>query len=368
MQNNLFNQLKFFAFVGLLIMLLTNCSDERESVRVKKSTIVEAIYSSVVIEPVDMYKVNSLVTGYIDKINVSPGDNVSEGDILFHIRDVQGVSSANNARLSYELAQKNYSGDINLIEEMRLDLSSAKLKRQNDSVNYYRNKLLFEKSILTKVELEQSELIYAASKNTYLSLLNKLKRMERELKTSLEQAKNNYDATLSRSDDAVVRALISGKIYDVYKQSGEFVSIQESVAVMGASDQFSIKMLIDEVDITRIKKGQKIIVTLEAYKSKSFEAKVTHITPKMDSRTQTFEVEGVFVDFPSELYMGLTGEGNIIVKEIPKTLVIPREYLINENELETENGIVKVKTGIQSLSHIEIISGVKEGDVIYKPL
>ena len=126
--------------------------------------------------------------------------------------------------------------------------------------------------------------------------------------------------------------------------------------------------LIDEVDITRIKKGQKIVVTLEAYKSQSFEAKVTHITPKMDGRTQTFEIEGVFVDFPSELYMGLTGEGNIIVKQIKQALVIPREYLIDLNKVETENGMKKVKIGVQSLSHVEIISGLKEGEEILKPL
>lgn len=349
------------------VLIFTSCSEERESIKVESSEIIESVYSSVVIEPVDMYKVNSLVTGYIDKINVSPGDNVEAGDILFHIRDVQGFSNANNARLSYELAQKNYSGDINFIDEMKLDLNNANLKRQNDSVNYDRNKLLYEKNILTKVELEQSELVYQASKNNYLALKNKLKRMERELKTSLEQAKNNYDASLSRSEDAVIRALISGKVYDVYKEKGEFVSVQESVAIMGAADKFKIKMLIDEVDITRIKKGQKIVVTLEAYKSKSFVAKVTHITPKMDSRTQTFEIEGVFVETPPELYMGLTGEGNIVIKEIEKTLIIPREYLINENEVETENGVVKVKTGIQSLSHVEILSGLKEGEKVYKP-
>lgn len=349
------------------LMAFTSCSEERESINVEQSGIIESVYSSVIIEPVDMYKVNSLVTGYIDKINVSPGDDVKAEDILFHIKDVQGSSNASNARLSYELAQKNYSGDINLIDEMKLDLNNANLKRQNDSVNYHRNKLLYEKNILTKVELEQSELVYQGSKNNYLALKNKLKRMERELKTSLEQAKNNYDASLSRSEDAVIRALISGKVYDVYKEKGEFVSVQESVAVMGASDKFKLKMLIDEVDITRIKKGQKIVVTLEAYKSKSFVAKVTHITPKMESRTQTFEIEGVFVTSPPELYMGLTGEGNIIVKEINKTLVIPREYLINENEVETENGVVKVKTGIQSLSHVEILSGLKEGEKVYKP-
>ena len=350
------------------LFFLISCSDERESALVERSDIVESVYSSVIIEPMNMYQVNSSVTGYLEKVFAFPGDEVEVGDILFHIRDVQGTATASNARLNYELAQKNYSGDRNQIDDLRLDINSANLKRQNDSINHHRNKLLYEKNVLTKVELEQSELMYSSSKNNYSSLKNKLVRMERELKVSLDQAKNNYNSSVSRSDDAAVRAIISGKVYDVFKEQGEFVSVQEPIAVLGSKDEFSIKMLIDEVDITRIKKGQKIVVTLEAYKSQSFEAKVTHITPKMDGRTQTFEIEGVFVDFPSELYMGLTGEGNIVVKQIKEALVIPREYLIDLNKVETENGMKKVKIGVQSLSHVEIISGLKEGEEILKPL
>ena len=128
-----------------------------------------------------------------------------------------------------------------------------------------------------------------------------------------------------------------------------------------------IKMLIDEVDITRVKIGQTIIVNLEAFGQKSYKAIVTRISPKMDTRTQTFEVEGEFKELPAQLYMGLTGEGNIIVDERENVLVVPREYLIDGEYLETESGRTKVSTGAISLSSVEIVSGLTEGAKIYKP-
>ncbi len=125
--------------------------------------------------------------------------------------------------------------------------------------------------------------------------------------------------------------------------------------------------LIDEVDVVRIKRGQKIYVSLEAYPNSTFEAHVTKVNPKMDTRTQTFEVEGEFDVAPESLYMGLTGEGNIVIDERENVLTIPREFLIGNNKVETEEGQVKVKVGAKSLSHVEILEGLKEGQVIFKP-
>jgi multidrug efflux pump subunit AcrA (membrane-fusion protein) len=126
-------------------------------------------------------------------------------------------------------------------------------------------------------------------------------------------------------------------------------------------------MQIDEVDIAKVKLGQKVVIALEAFKEKSFDAKVTKIAPKMNEKTQTFEVEATFESTPENLYMGLTGEGNIVIQEKRKTLVIPREYLQEGNKVETEKGLVPVKTGLSNWEFIEILSGIDEKTKIYKP-
>lgn len=352
-------------FLSALAFL--SCSDERESIKVEKKDLIESVYSSVVLEPEDMYRINSSVAGYVDEIPFGIGDTIKPGDILFRVRDVQSASVASNARLAYDLAQKNYSGDKSLLEDLKLEINNAALKRRNDSVNYERNQTLYDSGAITKIELEQSELMFSSSKSAHIALKNRFKRTERELKSALSQARNNYESSLSRSDDAVIRNNVDGKVYDLLKEPGEFVMMQEPIAIVGSDEHFTIKMLIDEVDITRVKNGQKILVTLEAYQEKVFEAKVTHISPKMDERTQTFEIEGKFAKAPDALFMGLTGEGNIIVKERKDVMVIPREYVIENSRVETIDGEVEVELGAKSLSHVEVLSGLKEGDLIYKP-
>jgi len=117
----------------LLLLLLLSCGEERESLTVQRGDIVEAVYSSVVLEPEEMYKVNSSVPGYIDQITVKVGDTVDAGFPLMYIRDVVAANNASNARLSFEMAERYYSGEVNLLQDLKLELQNAELKRRNDS-------------------------------------------------------------------------------------------------------------------------------------------------------------------------------------------------------------------------------------------
>jgi len=65
--------------------------------------------------------------------------------------------------------------------------------------------------------------------------------------------------------------------------------------------------------------------------------------------------------------MGITGEGNIVGKEKKSALVIPREYLQAGNKVQTDNGLIKVTTGLSNWDYIEILSGLDESTIIYKP-
>jgi multidrug efflux pump subunit AcrA (membrane-fusion protein) len=205
------------------------------------------------------------------------------------------------------------------------------------------------------------------SSNTVISLRKKVLRKEKDLKNQLAQLQNNVITSTSRSNDFSLKTIMHGKVYQTFKQRGDLVTLQEPLAIIGDAQQFVLKMLIDEVDISKVQIGQKVLVNLEAYNGKLFEAKVTRIAPKMDDRTQTFEIEAKFVKPPSHLYMGLTGEGNIIIEEKRDVLVIPREYLQPGNKVETDKGWVKVTTGLSNWSYVEIVAGLKEGTIIYTP-
>lgn len=346
---------------------LNSCKNEENTYTAAKTDITESVYTSVTIEPQSMYKVNALNAGYIDELFVQTGDEVKAGQVLFAIRDIVSDANADNARLQFEMAKRNYSGSMSLLEDMKLELSDAAYKRKNDSINFERVKKLYSNELASKLEFEQAENLFTSSKTRHQLILNKIKRSKVDLQTSLAQAKNNFHSSLSRAGDALVRSEIDGIVYDVLKESGEFVSVQEPVSIIGSKSDFVIKMRIDEVDITKTHIGQTMIVKLEAYQDTVFKAIVTRISPKMDPQTQTFEIDGKFLEMPNKLFSGLTGEGNIIISERKSVIAIPLEYLVEDEFVLTKKGKIRVQTGARSLSHIEIVDGISEGAVILKP-
>jgi multidrug resistance efflux pump len=292
---------------------------------------------------------------------------VKKGDLLFVISNKPIRINEENTELAYQFLKDSYSGQANLIDELKFSLGSAQVKMQNDSLNYSRYLELDKKNACSKFELDNSKVMYHMSKNSYLVLKQQIVRKEIELKNQLSQSRNNLSLSSLRTDDYFIRSNIDGKVFQVNKEKGEMVSLQEPMAIIGDQNHYAIEMLIDEVDISKVELGQKVLITLEAYKNQVYEAVLTEISPKMDDKNQTFKIKAIFTKSPKKLYMGLTGEGNIVVKEGAKVLVIPTDYLMPGNMVETKGGKVNVKIGLTNWEFVQIISGLNENTVIFKP-
>jgi HlyD family secretion protein len=160
---------------------------------------------------------------------------------------------------------------------------------------------------------------------------------------------------------------MNGIVYSLFKNEGERVNQQDIFAKIGNANDFIIKLQIDEVDVTKVIPGQKIIISLDAYKKQVFTARITKVNPQKDIRNQSFEVEGVFIDAPPTLYSGLTGEGNIIINQRKDAMIIPLNFLMPGNKVKTKSGDIIVGTGLRNIDFIEITSGLDTNTILIKP-
>lgn len=351
----------------ILSLIFISCNGNNEKIYPKLTSITESVYSSVTIQPDSLYQAFAIVNGILDQNLVEEGDLVKKGDPVIQIINNSPQLNTANALMALELARKNYRGEAAVLNSIEDELKAAELQYKNDSVNYVRQKKLWEQGIGSKAAFEAKKLAFELSYSALDRLHNKYERTENELKTQLHQAENNYRLSLINTTDFTVKSKINGKVYSLLKNPGEVVNTSQPLASIGSKDQFVIEMLVDEVDIVKIKKRQKVLLTLDAYKGEVFSAKVSKIYPKKDERNQTFLVEALFDNEPEVLYPGLSGEGNIIIAQKEKALVIPRNYLIGNDSVRTEDGILKVKIGLESLDSVEIQNGITEHMVIYKP-
>ena len=146
------------------------------------------------------------------------------------------------------------------------------------------------------------------------------------------------------------------------------VNPQTALALIGDSEIFLLELQVDEYDIAKIKEGQRVLVSMDSYKGKVFEAKVSKIYPIMNEHSKSFSVEAVFVIQPPVLYPNLTVEANVIIQAKEKALLIPRNYLMDDSfVLIAKDKRKKVITGLKDYRKVEIINGLTGNDIIYKP-
>jgi HlyD family secretion protein len=341
----------------ILILGLVSCNTKTEKIKPSISSISESIYASGIIKSKDQYQAFATVNGIIQNLFVSEGDSVSIGTPILSISNEAQKLNKENAELAEQFS--DYNANQGKLNEAKLAI---------DLALFFRQRNLWQQQVGTKVDLEQKELAYQNSKNIFFSSQVKYDDLKRQLNFNSLQSKKNYLISSKQESDFTLKSEINGVVYDLLKSKGEIVGLQTPLAVIGDSKHFILEMQVDEYDIFKIKKGLTVLITMDSYKGKVFEAKVSKIYPIMNERSKTFLVEAEFDQQPETLYPNVTFEANIILQSKDKAILIPRNYLVNDSTVMKSNGDkVIVKTGLKDYQKIEILSGITTDDELLKP-
>ena len=361
--------MKIYKIIGIVLVLFFNfsCSKNEEKILPQKRTLTESVYTSVTVQPDSLYQVYSAVIGLLEKNLIEEGEIVSKDQALIQVINSAPKLTIQNAQFALDLAKEKYSGSTAILHGIQDEINAALMTLKNDSINYYRQKNLWDQNIGSEVQYDTKKLSYELSQNNLKLVQSKYDRTEKELQTAVKQANNNYHTSLIANKDFTVKSAMNGKVYALYKEPGEIVNTMEALASVGSASNFILELLVDEVDIVKISKDQKIRITLDAYTNEVFTGKVSKIYPQKDERNQTFTLEALFDNPPKTLYPGLSGEANIIISKKEEALTIPKSYVVDGTKVTTDNGLIDIQIGLQNLEFVEILSGITENTYIYKP-
>ena len=354
--------------ISALLMLAWSCGEQQQSSKPLLQSINESVYASVVVQPEEIYDLHAASPGTIERMNIEEGDRVTAGNVLVEIRAIDPKLNLESSRLQYDLARDQIRGDATALMALSEEITLLKTQTRIDSQNLARQQRLWEQQIGSRNALENAELKYEASLRKLETAKTQYALTEQELENAYEKAEVNMRRAEALLEEYHIESRLDGCVYDILKKPGEQVMLQEPIARIGLCDTFVIEMMIDEVDIARIRKDQLVLVRLDAYGEQVFEATVTQIFPSKNMQTQTFKVEAAFVQAPPTLYAGLAGEANVIIASRERAITIPVEYLKSENSVLIESGETEVKTGLRNLEYVEILSGIDTSTVLIKPV
>ncbi|MEX2564860.1 MAG: HlyD family efflux transporter periplasmic adaptor subunit [Cyclobacteriaceae bacterium] len=357
---------KFNCSILLSVISLASCTPSQETTSPTQQDISESVYASGIVKSKFQYEVVPKATGIIHEILVSEGDHVQAGSPLMTISDASTKLNKEMAALSKRFSEKQ--NNLAKLKELEINIDLAKAKMENDSLLLARQQSLHEREIGSEVELEQRKLAFINAKTAFQSALLNHRELERQMVFNEENAIKNLEIASALENDLIVKSEIDGLVYALLKEKGEMVNPQVPVAVIGDPDEFILELQVDEYDIVKVEKSQKIKVTLDSYQGVVYDATVTKINPMMDERSKTFMVEAAFVNPPAKLFPNLTLEANIIINEKKNALLVPSSYILrNKYVIKEEGDTVAVKLGIKNYLKTEILSGIDEHTTIQKP-
>ncbi len=288
------------------------------SVEVRRGTAAEIVYATGVVEPVRWAKVMSLQRKRIVDLCDCEGKTVQAGDVLARLDDSQ-----ERAALAEFVARRDrLAGDVARIQG------------------------LVKLNATPQTTLDQTT-------------------------TQLREYEARIDAQKERIDDLVLRAPMSGT---VLRQDGEVGEIAGTGAndVMfwvGQPKPLRIVSDVNEEDVPRVRQGQKVLLRAEGFRNRELLANVGEITPKGDPATKTFRVYLNLSD-NTPLMIGMSVEANIVTQEKQNVLLLPTESLREGAVFVIVGGLLhkrKVTTGLRGARMIEILDGVKEGELVATP-
>ncbi len=269
----------------------------------------------------------------------------------------QMKSDLKSSELSFELSKLN-------MEQMKFE---AEAKRRETELQHKKNELNLEK---TKQSLESTKIIQKSEmENMNVEIRQKI--------SDLEKAQRDLDAlTLTSDAEGLVVYGINWNNQGQKFQIGDQPWPGQGIISLPDLSIMESHTFVNEVDVSKVKVGQKVKVKLDAFQDTVFNGEVVNVARlgKQKDNQSTIKVFDVFVEIKgvSEILKpGMTASNNIIIEEIEDQLFIPHEALF---EKDGEFFVYKkdgssfdkevVTIGKKSDDFVIIKSGLKAGDVV----
>lgn len=172
---------------------------------------------------------------------------------------------------------------------------------------------------------------------------------------------------LSEREKMTIKAPFDGVLIETYVVDQDFIWAGNNIAKI-IIDEYLVEVSINEEDFSGTAVDQPVMLSFLGHPDKLFQGKVTYLFPTSNADTKRRSIH-VATDAPKEILSpGMTGQASIIKDIHENVLVVPRRALAGNFAFSVDkNGRVKIKkveTGFSSIDHIEVLSGLEEGDIV----
>lgn len=279
-----------------------------EKKAIDKGDIEALVITTGSLNPVTTVDVGSQVSGKIDELYVDFNSRVKEGQVIAELDQSQFLTRVKQNEANYQSAEAS--------------LKKTKVTLDNTKKKYDRAMNLFKKDLISFEEKEAIE-------TQYYSAMADIQSSE----ARLEQAESQLDSSKVDLTYTIIKSPIDGVVINRRVNIGQTVaaSFQAPVLFQIANDlsKMQVECSVDEADIGKVKEGQKVRFTVDAFPDENFTGKVSQVryAPEIVQNVVTYTTI-VEVDNPEmKLRPGMTATASVVTGEAKNVLRVPNSAL-----------------------------------------
>jgi HlyD family secretion protein len=405
--------------VGLGIMSKTGVFGKAEGTKVtaekaEKRTIIEVVNASGKIYPEVEVKISPDISGEITELNVQEGDTVKKGQLLARIyADVYNIQRS-QAASGVELSEAQVANAQAALDALKAQVDQAQK-------TFAMQQKLYEEKVISLNEFNVADANYKAAKANFSAAQQGIRGGKASVQSATQSlARANTD--LGRTS---IVAPMSGVVSLLSVKKGEKVagnSFNVGTEMLRIADMSKIEIRVDvgENDIPKVKLGDSALIDIDAYSGRKFKGIVTQIASSnngaagvssLSATTSDVTQYKVYIRLLPESYTDLLGKGtfpfrpgmsanaDIQTRRQENVISVPINAVTTRDRSDTlSKGAEKkatvaktsttatnvddldvvvfvkdsankvtmknVTTGIQDINHIEVMSGLKEGEEV----
>jgi len=332
--------------------------------------VVQAFYSTGTVQPEREFPIKANVAGTLTEVRVDKGDVVTKGQPVAVISEPGLVFAQRQAQAELEEKQKRADPKSSPV----LQEFDARISAGTAQLDIAQRELARIKGLIEKNAASQTDLDTASDRVKTVWTLVESARAQRgarqlELERELQVAKSALDTANWNLEQQTLKSPIDGVVLDRPLSVGTRVAINDTVMRVAdvRPDKLVMRAAVDEEDVTKVRVGQVVRMTLYSYDDRTFEGKVARIYPQADPERRTFEIDVAIVDPDARLAPGMTGELAFVMDAKERAVVVPSQAIQKNAVYTVDNGRLRkldAEIGLRGIERSEVRTGLKPGQRI----
>lgn len=371
------------ALVFYLARLATRTRIPVRTATVERSALKSTSATNGKVEPQSNKEAHAPFAGLVKKLYVHEGQRVTEGTLLLSMDDTDARARLAAAQAALRSAQATYNATLRGgTQEERLALSGDLEKAQMDRDQAQRDLDALKKLQLTGAasanEVAAAGQRLATANSSIQTLqMRKTQRYDADdiarARAAFDEAQAGYAAAQSALNQANVHAPFAGTVYSIPVSKSEFVQQGDRLLQMADLTKMQVRAYFDEPEIGRLHVGQPITIEWDARPDQVWHGHVARV-PSTIITYGTRNVGEVLVtidDADENLLPNTNVRVTVTIANERDALNIPREALHTERGKSYVYRVVDgtlrrtaVTVGNLNLTQVEILTGLKEGDIV----